>query len=255
MVKVAAYQAPLLPGGSMEAIGLIAQQVRACEAAGVEFLCCPEAVLGGLADYASRPSEIAIGVQDGQLQQRLEPIASDTVTTVLGFTEIGGGGQLFNSAAVVHRGVVIGLYRKINPAINRSVYAPGRDRPVFKVDGLTFGVLICRDSTFRELADVMADCGATLLFVPTNNGLPATKGGADVVKQARQTDIARARENGVSVVRADVTGRADSLVSYGSSGIVDHHGTVLQVAKQLEVGLVVAEVEAPTLRSQRTESV
>jgi hypothetical protein len=31
MVKIAAYQAPLLANGSMEAIGLIAQQVRACE--------------------------------------------------------------------------------------------------------------------------------------------------------------------------------------------------------------------------------
>ena len=80
----------------MEAIGLIAQQVRACEAAGIEFLCCPEGVLGGLADYASRPSEIAIGVQGGQLQQRLAPMASDTATTILGFTEIGDDGQLFN---------------------------------------------------------------------------------------------------------------------------------------------------------------
>ena len=137
----------------MEAIGLIAEQVRACEAAGVEFLCCAEGVLGGLADCASRPSEIAIGVRDGQLQQRLAPIASHTVTTVLGFTEIDDDGQLFNSAAVVHRGVVIGLYRKINPAINRSVYAPGRHAPVFKVGRLTFGILICRDSTFRELRE------------------------------------------------------------------------------------------------------
>jgi predicted amidohydrolase len=213
-------------------------------------------VLGGLADYASRPSEISVGVQNGQLQQRLAPIASDTVTTVLGFTEMGDGGRLFNSAAVVHKGVVIGLYRKIRPAINRSVYESGHDTPVFRVGGLTFGILICRDSTYRELAELMADRGATVLFVPTNNGLPTTKGGAEVVEQARHTDIARAKENGVSVIRADVTGRADGLVSYGSSGIVDHHGTVLQVAKQFESVLVVAEVEAsPHICRMRRESV
>jgi predicted amidohydrolase len=55
----------------------------------------------------------------------------------------------------------------------------------------------------------------------------------------------------VCVVRADVTGQADGLVSYGSSGIVNHHGTVLQVAKQFEVGLVVAEVETLTPRPLR----
>jgi len=83
MTKVAAYQAPLLRSGSTEeAIDLIAVQVRACESIGAEFLCCPEAVLGGLADYASRPFEIAIDMRSGQLQQALEPIASETVTTI-----------------------------------------------------------------------------------------------------------------------------------------------------------------------------
>ena len=53
--------------GSIEAIGLIAAQVRTCESIGVNFLCCPEGVLGGLADYASRPYEIAFDVQSGQL--------------------------------------------------------------------------------------------------------------------------------------------------------------------------------------------
>ena len=240
MAKVAAYQAPLLPGGSAEAIDLVAVQIRACESIGVEFLCCPEGVLGGLADYASRSYEIAINVQEeGQLQRALAPIASETVTTILGFTEIDNG-RLFNVAAVVHKGVVIGLYRKLHPAINRSTYESGHDTPVFTVGDLTFGIVICRDSTFREPARIMVERGATALFVPTNNGLRQAKGGVDLVEQARETDVARASENRVSVIRADVAGRADDLVSYGSSGIVDRHGAILNTAKQLEVGLVVA---------------
>lgn len=56
-MKVAAYQAPLLPAGSMNrALRLIRGQITRCESAGVEILCCPEAVLGGLADYASHPA-------------------------------------------------------------------------------------------------------------------------------------------------------------------------------------------------------
>jgi len=215
--------------------------VRACESLGVQYLCCPEGVLGGLADYASRPYEIAIGLKEGQLEQALAPIASETVTTILGFTEIDDG-QLFNAAAVVHKGVVVGLYRKLHPAINSSIYERGHDTPVFTVGRLTFGILICRDSTYRQPARVMAHRGATAWFVPTNNSLPAEKGGVELVGQARETDIARARENGVSVIRADVAGRADGLVSYGSSGIVDRDGTVLHAAKPLEAGLAVAEI-------------
>jgi len=226
----------------VEIIDLIAVQVRACESIGVEFLCCPEGVLGGLADYASRPFEIAIDMRIGQLQQALEPIASETVTTILGFTEIDDG-RLFNSAAVVYKGSVTGVYRKLHPAINRSIYESGHDTPVFKANDVTFGIVICRDSTYREPARAMADCGATVLFVPTNNGLSPSKGGVGIVEQARETDIARAKENRVSVIRADVAGRANGLVSYGSSGIVDRDGTVLQTAKQFEAGLVVAEIE------------
>ena len=55
-MKVAAYQAPLLRGGSMATLGLIRERVKWCETQGVEILCCPEAVLGGLADDAQSPA-------------------------------------------------------------------------------------------------------------------------------------------------------------------------------------------------------
>ena len=79
----------------MEALGLIRKRVARCEAEGVEILCCPEAVLGGLADYSACPTDIAFDVESGQLAAMLAPLASDTVTTILGFTEISGMGQLY----------------------------------------------------------------------------------------------------------------------------------------------------------------
>src|SRR4051795_6986993 len=142
MMKVAAYQAPLLPCGSMEAVELIRKRVDWCEAEGVEILCCPEAVLGGLADYAACPADLAFDVESRQLSVALTPLASDTVTTILGFTEISGTGQLYNSAAVFHKGAVVGLYRKLHPAIRKSIYQAGDRTPVFRVDGLTFGIVI-----------------------------------------------------------------------------------------------------------------
>ena len=190
-MKVAAYQAPLLPPGSMDALPLIRERIDGCESAGVEILCCPEGVLGGLADYAPDPAAIAIDVEGGQLAEILAPLASDTVTTIVGFTERGRDGRPYNSAAVFHRGAVAGVYRKLHPAINRSVYAAGDSTPVFTVGELTFGIVICRDSTFAEPARRMAAQGAAALFIPSNNGLPPSKGGAELVGEARSCDIAR----------------------------------------------------------------
>jgi predicted amidohydrolase len=241
-VKVGAYQAPLDALSSADILGLIRRQVDACESAGVEILCCPEAVLGGLADYATDRHAIAIDVQSGQLGEILAPLASDTVTTIVGFTEIESG-QLHNSAAVFSRGAVAGIYRKHHPAINRSIYAPGERAPVFTVNGLTFGIIICRDSSFDEPATSMMCQGATALFVPTNNGLSSIKGGPDVAAEARCSDIARATIDRVVVVRADVAGRSGGLVSYGSTAIVDATGVVLASAEPLVPDLIVADID------------
>jgi predicted amidohydrolase len=240
-VKVAAYQAPLLPSGSRAAVDLIRTRVEWCEGHGVAILCCPEAILGGLADYAEDPREFAIDARGDQLARALVPLASDAVTTIVGFTEVARTGRLYNAAAVFHKGSVIGLYRKLYPAINRSIYDAGDGMPVFQVGGLTFGIVICNDSNYPEPARMMASKGATALFVPTNNGLRPEK--VDVAAHARKVDVALATENSVSVVRADVAGRIDGMVSYGSSEIVDSLGNVLQSAQQLAEDLIVADLD------------
>ena len=250
-MKVAAYQAPLSATDPADVLGLIREQVAWCEAQGVEILCCPEAALGGLADYASRPADTAIDVVGGQLDATLASIASDSVTTIVGFTELGRGDRFYNAAAVYHKGLVIGIYRKLYPAINRSLYAAGDKLPVFRVGDLTFGVLICLDSNYYEPARIMAWQGAAALFVPTNNGLPPAKARPELVIQARNVDIARAVENRISVIRADVAGHTERLVSYGSSGIISPDGMVLQTTRRLSADLVVADIETTPREHRR----
>ena len=96
-VKIATYQAPLLENGSMEALSYLRTQIDVCEDKGVEILCCPEAVLGGLADYSDRPSELAFNIENGQLGEFLSPLTSKTVSAIIGLTESANTG-LYNTA-------------------------------------------------------------------------------------------------------------------------------------------------------------
>lgn len=205
------------------------------------MLCCPEAMLGGLADDVECPATIAYYVGSGELEAVLAPLASATVTTILGFTEITSAGHLYNSAVVFHQGSVVGLYRKQYPAIRRSVYQAGDGTPVFTVGEFTFGVLICNDSNYPELGRAIAVQGAVAIFIPTNNSLPPAK--AAVVAQARQVDFATAMDNAITIIRADVAGRTGDRVSYGSSCIVDPGGRVIQAARSFSEDLLVAEIE------------
>jgi hypothetical protein len=87
-MKVAAYQAPLKATFSIEILTLIREQISWCELNGVEILCCPEAVLGGLADYESWNKDFAINAENGELETRLAVLASHKVTTILGWQTI-----------------------------------------------------------------------------------------------------------------------------------------------------------------------
>jgi predicted amidohydrolase len=239
-MKLAAYQAPLLPGGSMEALKLIRDRVEWCETEGVDILCCPEAVLGGLADDVKYPFDIAIDVESGQLDALLAPLASKSVTTIVGFTEASRTGNFYNAAAIFHDGRVAGVYRKRHPAIRRSVYSEGGQSPIFTIGSLSFGIMICNDSNYPELATDMVARGVRVIFLPSNNSLPPNR--ANVVASSRAVDIALARNNKVTIVRADVAGRTADRMSYGSSAVIDAGGAVLRAGEPLMEDILVAEV-------------
>jgi predicted amidohydrolase len=242
-LRVAAYQSPLAHPAPAEALDLLRPQIARCTHERVSILCCPEAMLGGLADYGSDPFRWAIAV--AELESLLRPLANNLVTTIVGFTERSSG-RLYNSAAIFHRGRLIGIHRKVHPAINTSVYAAGTETSVFHVGALTFGVVICYDLNFPELAGQLRAQGASVLFVPSNNGMPPDRGGAELVELARAADRNNAVENSLWVVRADVAGHDGAFVSYGSSAITDPQGRLICASTTFSEDLLTAEIAIPS---------
>lgn len=75
-MKIAAWQMPI---GASEALAALSVQLRRCEKAGVSVLCCPEAAVGGLADYSHDPDAAAIETAD--VDATFAPIASATANS------------------------------------------------------------------------------------------------------------------------------------------------------------------------------
>jgi hypothetical protein len=68
------------------------------------------------------------------------------VTTILGFTEISGMGQLYNSAAIFHKGAIVGVFGRMTKAITErylSLEARGlkarSENPEFRHAGAASG--------------------------------------------------------------------------------------------------------------------
>jgi predicted amidohydrolase len=155
-VRVAAYQAPLAAAWSRGIIGHIEQRVRWCQSEGIAILCCPEGIIGGLADYCDQPAQCAIRVANRELENVLAPLRSGSVTLIIGFKELGSNNELYNAAAVLQQGRLAGIYRKLHLAIRQSVYSAGSATPVFRAGGAAFGVVIRQvDYEQRTLADLV----------------------------------------------------------------------------------------------------
>lgn len=213
----------------------------------MEILCCPEAVIGGLAREADgeSPAEVALGVADGELARVLAPLLDSAVTVIVGFTERDPSGRVFNSAAVLRDGRVAGVYRKVYPAY-RTLVSAGDSLPVFEHRSTTFGIAICNDLWYVEPARVLAAAGAAMLLVPTNSGHPR-----EVTPSFRargeNLPIARAVENTTTVIVADIAGVQGNRIAHGFTSIIDPDGVVLARAEPLTETLLIADVE-PTRR-------
>jgi predicted amidohydrolase len=96
--------------------------------------------------------------------------------------------------------------------------------------------------------------GAKIIFIPTNNGLPHNRVGPELIALTNKVDKARAAENNVYIVRADVAGVTPKLTACGTTKIVAPDGKVLASASHLESTLIIADIVV-TLRPAAFASV
>ena len=138
-----------------------------------------------------------------------------------------------------------GEYRKVYPGYRTAICA-GVDLPVLAFRDTLVGIMICNDIWYAEPARILASKGAALILVPTNSGHLHRNAKADfrLRTRAETLPVARAVDNTVSIVVADISGEQQGRFALGSSRIIDPDGAVLSAADAQTVGLVIADIEA-----------
>lgn len=155
------------------------------------------------------------------------------------------GTAYFNTAVVVQRGALLGLYRKTHFTAGERLFQAGAAYPTFEINGVTCGINVCYDTNFADAAFAVASQGGQVLLVPSQNMMRR----ADAESWKDRHNIVRAervRETGMWLVSADVTGARDEFrVGYGPTSIMDPSGTVVAQVPLMTVGLVTAEIQLP----------
>ena len=108
-------------------------------------------------------------------------------------------GKLYNTAVLVGPGGFIGKYRKIHLFLNEFDFFEKGDfgLPVFQLEGLCIGILICFDWVFPEVWRILALKGADVICHPSNLVLPYAQQAVPVHGMINKTYIITANRYGV----------------------------------------------------------
>ncbi len=227
--------------------------IAEAKAAGVELLMFPELSLTGY-QVADQAVDVAMTKYDPTLLSLAE--AAGEMTVVVGFVEEGYAAQFYNASAVLRRGRVDFVHRKINlPSYGRmeedKYFAEGRYVEVFPFDDAwSAGLLVCADIWNPALVHLAALHGATFLLSPVASAVEAV-GGEFSNPDGWDTALRfYAMMYGMPVVMANICGREGGLHFWGGSRILDPHGRPLAQADE-EEGLITATLDYDAVRRAR----
>ncbi|MCL2352523.1 MAG: carbon-nitrogen hydrolase family protein [Firmicutes bacterium] len=204
-VRVGACQTPEIIGDPAKALAVMLRFAKEAEDKKADLLLFPECFLTGYILSETYMSNYAYDFESKQFAAILKQLEHVEPTLVFGAGEKKSG-KLYNSAVVVKKGEIIGVYRKthlINP--NEVFFASGIDYPVFEIKGLKYGINICYDAQFADAAKAVADQNAKLLLLPAQNMIRRENAEKWKYKH-NEIRMERVKETGLWFVSSDVTG-------------------------------------------------
>jgi len=142
---------------------------------GVQLWILPELGTTGY-QFTSRQQvlQLAEAFPGGQSAEILLQISRETQSAiVIGVIE-SLAQKIYNSAAVFDNGAYRGAYRKIHLFFEekRWFHAGEQTPPIYEIDGIRVGIMICFDWIFPEIARSLALRGTQVLAHPANLVLP-----------------------------------------------------------------------------------
>lgn len=247
MIRVAAYQAT--PKDFIqERIKQVLETLEEADRHHFDFLCFPEGFLTGYYAEKELAEQTAIEIGEREFQNFLDLTAPFNVTFILGFNERDGD-RIFDSAAVIEKGKLLGIQRK--HYLYHPYFSSSDQFSVFRSKGITFGVVICLDTNYFEPARLLALQGATLLFTPMCNKVPLAHPFAHRPPYYSQF-VARTHENRCWLVGADWIWPSDGkIVCPGHSAIYDPDGREITRSIEFVQQFITADIAPERLFAEK----
>ena len=162
------------------------------------------------------------------------------IALVLGFPEQDGD-KLYNSAVVLHDGVVLACYRKQalpNYGVfdEQRYFTAGNQPCVFEFNGTFIGLTICEDVWKNGIIAATQQAGAELLL--TLNASPFNSG---KIHQREAVICEQVKAAQIPLVYVNQVGGQDELIFDGASFVVDATGDIVFRAEEFKEQISIVE--------------
>jgi len=247
IVKVGACQTPEIIGEPLKALDIMLRFAKEAEDKNVELLLFPECFLTGYILDETYMENYAYDFESEQFAVILKQLKHVKPVLVFGVGEKRSG-KYFNSAVVVNRGEIVGVYRKthlIDP--NELFFTPGKDYPIFEIKGLKYGINIYYDAQFADAAQAIADQGAQLLLLSAQNMIQREKAEYWKYKHNEIRSL-RVKENGFWYISSDVTGTRPTdqfgieRIAYSPTLAMNPKAEVVAQVPLMTVGMITVDI-------------
>lgn len=187
---------------------------------------------------------------DGALPE-LQKIAKENSIAIIAGISDRDGDSIFNAQVFVNsKGEVLAKYRKTHlvtaaPLDERVCLSPGNEFVSCKIDSFNFGLSICYDLRFPEMArTLVVKHGASVIV--NSSAWPVVR-----AEHLRILAVARAVENQSYFIIANRVGTDDGVTFCGGSVIVDPSGKIIATASSDREELIQATISQEIIAETR----
>jgi len=185
------------------------------------------------------------------------------LSIIAGIAEINEAGEHYNSAVVIGSdGKIIGRYRKAhmplyiippNKKSNEKYYFREGNLgfPIFEIEAIKIGIVICYDRHFPEAFRVLSLKGAEIIFVPTGARTWGKEWRSEMWEALLRT---RAYENSVYIVAINKAGQEGNTMYLGQSMIISPlGGDILAMSEKNDYDIIFAELDLDLVRKAQEQ--
>lgn len=184
---------------------------------------------------------------DGITAKFLKKIANLTNAVIVGGFVEKDDNKIYNSAMLVSKTDVIGVYRKIHLYYKEKLwFSPGDKKlEVYEINNFKVGMMICFDWIFPETTRSLALLGADIIAHSANLVLPF----------CQKAMVTRCLENRVFAITSNRIGNEmrgeDNFTFTGGSQITSYNGEILSSAPKDKAYIDFVEIEVENARAKK----